>query len=99
MSFIEQYRSQIVETMQKYDVEKAFAFGSAVKDSMSVNSDVDLVIKFKDELDFVSYADNYFALANKLEQILNKPVDLITERTLKNPYLLQNINSHMVKLI
>ncbi len=99
MSFIDQHRSQIVQTMEKYGVEKAFAFGSAVKDTMDVDSDVDLIIKFKDELDFVSYSDNYFALANELERILDKPVDLITERTIKNPYLLENINSHKVTLI
>ncbi len=99
MSFIDQYRTQIVQTMQKYGVEKAFAFGSAVKDTMDLDSDVDLIIKFRDELDFVSYSDNYFALANELEQILDKPVDLITERTIKNPYLLENINSHKVTLI
>ena len=55
MSFIEQHRSQIVQTMQKYGVEKAFAFGSAVKDTMDLNSDVDLIIKFRDELDFVVF--------------------------------------------
>lgn len=99
MSFIELNRLQIVDTMKKYGVETAFAFGSAVTDSMNANSDVDLIIKFNDKLDFVAYSDNYFALANELERILDKPVDLITERTLRNPYLLENINSHKVRLI
>ena len=85
--------------MLLYGVERAYLFGSAAMDTMSANSDVDFIIKFPDDMHFITYADNYFALAEKLESLLNKSVDLVTEKTLKNPYLLQVINKSKLQLI
>jgi hypothetical protein len=33
------------------------------------------------------YADRYLALAEALERLFNRPVDLLTERSLRNPIL------------
>jgi len=38
------------------------------------------------------YADNYFEVAEKFELILNRPVDLITDKSLKNPYFIDSVN-------
>ncbi len=96
---IEQYLPQIQQLMRRYGVKSAYAFGSAVKDTMREDSDVDFIISFPEDMDFVTYADNYFALAHSLEELLQKNVDLVTEKTLKNPYLLQTINSHKIRLL
>lgn len=85
--------------MQHYGVQHAYAFGSAVKNTMHEGSDVDFIIRFPDDMDYETYANNYFALAHALEKLLNKQVDLVTEKTLKNPYLLQAINSHKMQLL
>ena len=66
---------------------------------MKEDSDVDFIISFPDDMNFVAYSDNYFALAEALELLLHKKVDLVTERTLKNPYLLENIDQHKVRLL
>ena len=79
-------------------MERAYAFGSAIKGTQTDDSDVDFIISFPDDMDYVNYADNYFALAHSLEELLNKKVDLVTEKTLKNPCLLQGINNHKVQL-
>jgi predicted nucleotidyltransferase len=80
-------------------VQRAYAFDSSVKNSMHETSDVDFIISFPDDMDYETYAKNYFALAHALEDLLKKQVDLVTEKTLKNPYLLQTINSHKVQLV
>jgi predicted nucleotidyltransferase len=52
-----------------------------------------------DNMHYTTYADDYFTLADALENLLKKSVDLVTEKTLKNPYLIENINRHKLQLI
>ncbi len=96
---VERNLPQIKQLMMQYGVERAFLFGSAATDTMTATSDVDFIIKFPDGLNYVTYADNYFALADALELLLKRNVDLVTEKTLKNPYLVQHINRHKLQLI
>ncbi len=85
--------------MHHYGVEKAYLFGSAAKGTMKQDSDVDFIIRFPDDMHYTTYADNYFALADALEALLKKDVELVAEETLQNPYLLQSINSHKMQLL
>ncbi len=96
---MEQNLPQIRQLMLQYGVKSAYLFGSAAKNTMDANSDVDFIISFPEDMNYVTYADNYFALADALEALLKKGVDLVTEKTLKNPFLVQNINRHKVQLI
>lgn len=96
---IEQNLPKIKELMLSHGVEAAYLFGSAARGEMTIDSDVDFIIRFPEDMNYVTYADNYFALADALESLLHKGVDLVTEKTLKNPYLLQNINRHKLQLI
>ncbi len=85
--------------MLQHGVERAYLFGSAALGSMTDASDIDFIIKFPDDMNFVTYSDNYFSLAEKLEALLERSVDLVIEKTLKNPYLLQVINQSKLQLI
>ncbi len=96
---IEQNLPQIKQLMLQYGVEKAYLFGSAAKGTMKQDSDVDFIIRFPDEMHYTTYADNYFALADALEALLKKDVELVAEETIQNPYLLQSINSHKMQLL
>jgi predicted nucleotidyltransferase len=97
--FIEQNLNSIKNLLLRYGVEKAYLFGSVVRDQMKSSSDVDFIIKFPDDMHYETYANNYFALATELENLLHRNVDLVTEKTLKNPYLLQTINKDKYRLI
>ncbi len=96
---VEQKLPQIRQLLQRYGVEAAFLFGSAASDTMKADSDVDFIIRFPKDMHYVTYADNYFALADALEALLQKDVDLVTEKTLTNPYLIQSINGNKVALL
>lgn len=96
---IEQQLPAIQQLMRKYGVEKAYLFGSAAKGTMKEDSDVDFIIRFPTDMHYIAYADNYFALADALEDLLQKKVELVTEKTLKNPYLLKTINQHKVAVL
>jgi predicted nucleotidyltransferase len=98
-SLLLQHLPEVKNLMRRFGVTSAFAFGSVVNDTKQTINDIDFIISFPESMDFEMYANNYFALANALEKLLQKKVDLVTEKTLKNPYLLQDINSHKVQLI
>lgn len=98
-NIIQQYLPQIQQLMRQYGVQRAYAFGSAVKNIMHRESDVDFIIGFPDDMDYVTYANNYFALEEALETLLKKQVEVVAEETLHNPYLIQNINSHKVQVL
>jgi predicted nucleotidyltransferase len=62
-------------------------------DKFNSGSDVDFVVEFN-EIPVEDYADNYFDLKFSLQDILNRPVDLLEQQAIKNPYLKQNINQN-----
>lgn len=97
--FVEQRLPEIKALMRQHGVERAFLFGSAARGTMKEDSDVDFIISFPASMGYEAYADNYFSLAEKLEELLSRSVDLVTEKTLKNPYLLQVINQSRLQLI
>ncbi len=74
-----------------HNVSTLFAFGSVCTDRFNEKSDIDLLISFK-PMDYGDYADTYFDLADKFENLFNRPVDLITDKSLSNPYLIESIN-------
>ena len=85
--------------MQQHGVQTAYAFGSAVKETMQRDSDVDFIISFPSGIDHETYANNYFNLLNDLRDLLNTDVDLLAEETITNPYLWQSINQHKLKIL
>jgi predicted nucleotidyltransferase len=72
-------------------VDKLYLFGSILGNDFNENSDIDFVVRFKN-IDLLNYADNYFDLKFSLEDLLNRPVDLLEESALKNPYFLESLN-------
>lgn len=74
-----------------HKVKSLFAFGSICTDKFNDKSDVDLLISFE-PMDYGDYADTYFELADKLEKLFHRPVDLVTEKSLSNPYFIDSVN-------
>ena len=76
-------------------VTKMYMFGSAASGTMKRNSDIDILVNFA-EMDLYNYFDNLLSLKEKLENIFNKPVDLLEEQAVKNPYLRRSIDKNKV---
>ena len=68
-----------------------YLFGSANTGNFNKESDIDILISFQ-ELPFEQYTDNYFEIHEALETLFNRKVDLITERSLSNPFFIQSID-------
>jgi predicted nucleotidyltransferase len=75
----------LITLLKEHKVKRAYAFGS-------VDSDVDLLISFEDGIDPIEYGDLYWSLDEKLPLLLHRPVDLLTERQLRNPYFIKVMN-------
>ncbi len=73
-----------------YVVKKMFVFGSVCNDNFNETSDIDFLISF-DDISIEQHTYNFFELHYKLEKLFNRKIDLLTENSLSNPYLIQSI--------
>lgn len=91
--------SSIQYILKKYKVETAYLFGSVTQFNFKDDSDVDILYSFSNAISFEEYANNFFAMADELELLLKRKVDLLAEKNLKNPYLIETINAHKIKIL
>lgn len=75
---------------QQHKVKKLYVFGSALNNSFNEKSDVDLIVDFNN-IEVEEYADNYFDFKFSLQDILDRPLDLLEEKALKNPYFKKTV--------
>ena len=85
MNLISQNIERINALCKAHKVSRLYAFGSVLTDQFGEQSDIDLIVDFKD-VQLLDYADNYFDFKFSLEDILKRSVDLIEEKAIKNPY-------------
>jgi hypothetical protein len=74
-----------------YNVKSLFAFGSVCTDRFNEESDIDLLISFN-SMDFGDYAETYFNIADRFEDLFQRSVDLVTDKSLSNPYFIESVN-------
>lgn len=91
MKRLDTYQSSIIELCKTHKVKSLYAFSSILTDKFDNESDIDLIVDFEN-LPVEDYADNYFDLKFSLEKILERPIDLLEEKAIKNPYFKQSIN-------
>jgi uncharacterized protein len=82
----------IIATLKKHRVEKAYLFGSVCTELFSANSDVDFLIRFDTKLKPKQRGAFHLNLYDALEQILQRKVDLVTDDFLTNPYFIKVLN-------
>jgi predicted nucleotidyltransferase len=90
MKLLELKINDIVRLCRLHKVSKLFAFGSVLKESFNDESDIDLIVDF-DQVPIEDYADNYFDLKYELESLFNRPVDLLEEQAIRNPYFKREV--------
>jgi predicted nucleotidyltransferase len=92
MDILSKYQNQIQLLCKKHSVSELFVFGSILGDSFKEDSDIDFVVDFSG-VSLEEYADNYFDLKFSLEELLNRDVDLLEMKAIRNPYLRESIDS------
>lgn len=77
----------------RYRVAGLYLFGSALTGHFRADSDVDFLVRFQ-EMPLLEYADNYFCFLDALRNVVNREVDLVIEKDLSNPILIEEINAN-----
>ncbi len=81
---------RIKKICQKRHVLRLYSFGSVNTDAFTQESDIDLLVEFE-PMDIEYYADNYFDLVEELESLFRRKIDLVTVKSVKNPYFKKEI--------
>jgi predicted nucleotidyltransferase len=98
IKLIEDKIPELIALCKTHRVESFAIFGSAVKDAMHEDSDLDFLVQFSEEIDVLDYADNYFEFLKQLETLTGKKVDLVSKKSLKNPILISEIERSKIEL-
>ena len=90
---IEQHREEIAELCRRRGVRRLEVFGSAARgvDFDPKTSDADFLVSFG-SITSHSALDQFFGLADALEHLLGRTVDLVEASAIKNPFVLAGIN-------
>ena len=72
-------RTHLHEIRKEFRVAQLMLFGSAARDELQHNSDVDILVTFEGVPTF----DGYMDLKTYLEQLIGTTVDLVTESAIK----------------
>lgn len=92
ISETEQHRQELEALCHEYGVERLALFGSAATGGYQANSsDLDFLVEFRTPL-VSGYADRYFGLLEGLQNIFKRPVDLVVESAIRNPYFREAVD-------
>jgi len=77
----------------RFNIRRIALFGSAARDELRPDSDIDILVEF----DGPSTFDGYFSLKDFLEELLLRKVDLVTEKGLK-PRARQQVEKDLIRV-
>ncbi len=86
-------REHAVALNQRFGARSVALFGSAARDELRPDSDIDILIEFAQAPTF----DAYFGAKDYLEAVLCRPVDLVTTGGLK-PRARQHVERDLVRV-
>ena len=81
------------EIQQRFSVKALSIFGSIARDEAADGSDVDVLVAFDKKAGFDTFMDLKF----HLEELLQAPVDLVTDKALR-PQLRKAIEQEMINV-
>ncbi len=85
MNPVQHNMESIKNLCRRHRVRKLFVFGSVLSGSFNAGSDIDFIVDFS-AMEVSKYADNYFDLKFSLEDLLQRPIDMVEQQTISNPY-------------
>jgi predicted nucleotidyltransferase len=94
IELVEARRPQLAKLCERYGVERLYLFGSAATGRFAEpSSDLDFVVEMADRQPTGSYADRYLGLAEELERLFGRKVDLVTAESVRNPYFRREVEA------
>jgi predicted nucleotidyltransferase len=92
-TLIEDRLPDIADLCRRHDVRRLEVFGSAAVDGAfdPESSDVDFLVDFDGEPG-ERYSARYFGLMEDLKALLGRDVDLVSDRSIRNPYFRASVD-------
>ena len=97
MITIETVKNEIPIACKQFRIKTVDVFGSLARDENQVDSDIDLLIEFEEPI-YEQSAKRFFGFLHFVEDHFGRRVDLLTPRSIKNPYLKQAIDRDKVRI-
>ena len=89
--YLDNYTNSLIKLCLQNRVKSLYVFGSVLTERFNEKSDIDLIVDI-DSNDPLEYADNYFNLKFALQDLLKRPIDLLENKAIKNPFVRSNID-------
>lgn len=92
LTIIDDNNRELVRLCRRYHVRRLDIFGSATRGAQfdEATSDLDFLVEFE-PTHAMGPADQYFGLLEALTQLFGREVDLVTTRSLRNPYFIKSV--------
>jgi predicted nucleotidyltransferase len=97
MEQFEELRKKILPVLLPYGVKRIALFGSVVRDELTPESDVDILVELKPPGERPPIGLKWFGLEEELSRILGREVELVSESAL-SPYIRPYVEKEMVVL-
>jgi hypothetical protein len=91
LKMLEKKQDEIRRLCEKHRVMSFGVFGSAATGHFNESSDLDFLVDFDPTLTASQKAGAFFGLKEDLEAMFSRPVDLVTESSLTNPYFKDSV--------
>ena len=91
---VEQIKRKILPILSRYGVTKVGLFGSCIRDEMSPDSDIDILVEIEKDISLLDFV----GLKLEIEEVLGKKVDLVEYDTIK-PLLRERILKEQVVIL
>ena len=84
MQLITNNLQRLFALCKKYKVRTLDVFGSILTQKFNENSDIDFLVRFKDE-EIPDMFDHFFDFIYELENLFQRKIDLVDESAVTNP--------------
>lgn len=94
INLVPNQNEELSELCRHYRVERLDVFGSAASGGFETGrSDLDFLVRFAGRGPTGEYAERYLDFAGALEKLFQRPVDLVTEQSIRNPFFLREVEA------
>ncbi len=94
IDLLQRLQPEIADICRRQGIYRLDVFGSAATGQFDPRtSDVDFIAEFDDSSTAGGLLDRYLELATRLEALLETPVEIITPRSIRNPYFRESVNT------
>ena len=88
---------KIKELCEQHSVQNLYVFGSVLTPWFTSDSDIDFLVHFNTD-GIADYVTNFFSLKQSLESELGRPVDLVEDKSIRNPVFRHNVDRTKVPI-